>query len=201
LGIALLRRERRPPPRVPFPSKSAALEHYRNVIEPRLRGEPEPLPELTFGEFVPIYLDRHAVGVRPRTITTLRERLSHRRKVADDETCRCATCAFGDLPLRDLERMSGEIASWQAKLPERWRHDIMQALSQTLEAAVRWGHMSCNPAKLAGRNSQPPPRPVRAYTHAELDGLAAGLSAMYQPLPKFAASTGLRPEEWGAAEW
>ena len=96
--------------------------------------------------------------------------------------------------------MSGEIASWQAKLPERWRHDIMQALRQTLEAAVRWGHMACNPAKLAGRNRQPPPRPTRAYTHAELDALTAELSAIYRPLPKFASSTGLRPEEWGAAE-
>jgi hypothetical protein len=55
----------------PFASKSAALEHYRKVIEPRLRGEPEPREpeaERTFGEFVPIYLQRHAATVRPRTI-------------------------------------------------------------------------------------------------------------------------------------
>jgi integrase len=184
----------------PFPSKSAALEHYRNVIEPRLRGDPEPLAELTFGQFVPLYLERHAAGVRRRTIDTLRERLGHHRQLDDDEQCACATCAFGDIPLRDLERMSGEIASWQAKLPERWRHDVMQALRQTLEAAVRWGHMGGNPAKLAGRNPQPPPRPVRAYTLAELDALAAELSVRYRPLPAFAAATGLRPEEWGAAE-
>jgi integrase len=170
------------------------------VIEPRLRGESEPLPELTFAEFVPIYLERHAAGVRPRTTTTLRERLGHRRQLENAEECRCATCAFGDVPLRDLERMSGEIASWQARLPERWRHDVMQALRQALEAAVRWGHMSCNPAKLAGRNPQPPPRPVRAYTHAELNALATELSDLYRALPKFASSTGLRPEEWGAAE-
>src|SRR5919109_2521437 len=184
----------------PFPSKSAALDHYRNVIEPRLRGEPVPLPELTFGAFIPVYLQRHGATVRPRTIATLRERLGHRRELEDDEECNCATCAFGDVPLRDLERMSGEIASWQTKLPERWRHDVMQALRQTLEAAVRWGHIGCNPAKLAGRNPQPPPRPVRAYTNAELDAIAAELSAIYRPLPKFASSTGLRPEEWGAAE-
>src|SRR5918999_2208747 len=184
----------------PFPSKSAALEHYRNVIEPRLRGDPEPLAELTFGQFVPLYLERHAAGVRRRTIDTLRERLGHHRQLDDDEQCACATCAFGDIPLRDLERMSGEIASWQAKLPERWRHDVMQALRQTLEAAVRWGHMGGNPAKLAGRNPQPPPRPVRAYTLAELDALAAELSVRYRPRPAFAAATGLRPEEWGAAE-
>jgi hypothetical protein len=85
----------------PFPSKSAAFAHYRDVIEPLLRGEPAPLPELTLTELVELYLERHAATVRPRTIATLRERLAH------------ATRAFGDVPLRDLERMSGELASWQ----------------------------------------------------------------------------------------
>lgn len=44
----------------PFPSKSAALTHYREVIEPQLRGDPTPLPELTLAEFVPVYLERHS---------------------------------------------------------------------------------------------------------------------------------------------
>jgi hypothetical protein len=79
----------------PFPSKSAALDHYRNVIEARLRGDPEPLPELTLAELVEHYLDRHAASVRPRTILELRKRL------------RYVVTAFGDVPLRDLERMSG----------------------------------------------------------------------------------------------
>jgi integrase len=60
--------------------------------------------------------------------------------------------------------------------------------------------MSRNPAKLAGRNPEPPPRTIRAYTLAELDALAAELSKPYQPLPAFAAATGLRPEEWAALE-
>ena len=60
--------------------------------------------------------------------------------------------------------------------------------------------MSANPAKLAGRNRQPTPRPVRAYTPAELDAIAAELSAVYQPLPAFAAATRMRPEEWQALE-
>jgi integrase len=187
----------------PFPSKSAALEHYRNMIEPRLRGEPEPPepePERTFGEFVPIYVQRHAATVRPRTIETLRKRLGHRRTLENGETCRCATCAFGDVPLRELERLSGEIASWQAQLPERSRYGTMQALRQTLQAAVRWGHMSVNPAKLAGRNPQPPPRPIRVYTLDELEAIAAELAPMYRRLPAFAAATGLRPEEWAVLE-
>jgi integrase len=60
--------------------------------------------------------------------------------------------------------------------------------------------MTRNPAKLAGRNPEPSPRPVRAYTVAELDAIAAELSAGYEPLPDFAAATGLRPEEWAVLE-
>jgi integrase len=56
------------------------------------------------------------------------------------------------------------------------------------------------PGKLAGRNPQPPPRPVRAYTYAELEAIAAELSPRYRALPAFAAATGLRPEEWQALE-
>ncbi len=60
--------------------------------------------------------------------------------------------------------------------------------------------MSRNPAKLAGRNPEPPPRSIRTYTLTELDALAAELSQPYRPLPAFAAATGLRPEEWLALE-
>jgi integrase len=172
----------------PFPTKSAALAHYRDVIEPQLRGEPIKLPELTFAEFVPIYLERHAAGVRPRTIQTLRERLLH------------ATRAFGDVPLRDLERMTDEIASWQTTLPDRSRYGVVQAFRQTLEAAARWDYMSKNPAKRVGPNRQPPPLPVRAFTLEELEAISVELSPMYAQLPAFAAATGLRPEEWQALE-
>jgi integrase len=172
----------------PFPSKSAALAHYRDVIEPQLRGEPVELPEMTLGEFVPVYLERHGATVRPRTIQALRERLNY------------ATEAFGDEPLGDLERMSGDIAAWRAKLPERSRYAITGALRQALGAAVRWGHLSRNPATLAGPNPQPPPRPVRAFTRDEVNAIAAELSPAYRPLPAFASATGLRPEEWQALE-
>jgi len=52
----------------------------------------------------------------------------------------------------------------------------------------------------SGRNPQPPPRPIRAYTYAELEAIAAELSPMYRPIPAFVAATGLRPEEWQALE-
>jgi hypothetical protein len=115
------------------------MQHYRGSIEPRLNGA-EPVPELTLSELVELYLERHAAVVRPRTITTLRERLVH------------ATRAYGDVQLREFERMAGELAAWQGRLPERSRYGIVQALRQTLAAAVRWNYMSRNPARLAGRN-------------------------------------------------
>jgi integrase len=152
-----------------------------------LRGE-QPRVELTLAELVDVYLERHAVHVRPRTIATLRDRLRH------------ALAAFGDEPLRELERMSADIAGWRATLPPRAGHGIAQALRQVLDAAVRWGYHDRNPAKLAGQNPKPAPRPVRAYTRAEVDAIAAELAPTYRRLPAFAAATGLRPEGWQAAE-
>jgi len=61
----------------PFSTKSAALAHFREVIEPALRGDAPSSPELTLSELVDLYLERHAATVRPRTIATLRERLGH----------------------------------------------------------------------------------------------------------------------------
>jgi integrase len=146
------------------------------------------MPEFTLAELVDLYLERYAASVRRRTITTLRERLRH------------AIAAFGDVPLRELERMSGDIAAWQARLPERSRYGIVQALRQTLGAAVRWGHMASNPALIAGRNRQPAPRAVRVYSRDELDAIGLELEPAYRALPIFVAATGLRPEEWQALE-
>jgi hypothetical protein len=91
----------------PFDSKSAALRHFRDVIEPELRGDIAPMPEIALAELVELYLERHAATVRPRTVATLRERLRH------------AVTAYGDVPLRDLQRMSGDLAGWRGRQPER----------------------------------------------------------------------------------
>jgi excisionase family DNA binding protein len=47
VGIAVLRCRRKRSRKSPFPTKSAALAHYREVIEPQLRGEHPATPDLT----------------------------------------------------------------------------------------------------------------------------------------------------------
>jgi integrase len=172
----------------PFPTKAAALDHYRTAIAPRLRGEEPAQPDLTLAEFVNVYLQRHAATRRTRTIVLLRERLGY------------ATRAYGAVPLRELERMPGELADWQLSLPERSRYGIVQALRQTLNAAIRWDYLSRNPATLAGPNPQPTPRTPDPFTLDEVDAIAAELGPTYGPLVRFAAATGLRPQEWAALE-
>jgi integrase len=93
-----------------------------------------------------------------------------------------------------------DLADWRKTLPERSRYAIFSALRQALAAAERWHYLSENPAKAAGKNPQPPPRPVRPYSLAELEAIAVELSPRYEPLPDFVAATGLRPEEWLALE-
>jgi integrase len=172
----------------PFPSRSAALKHYRDVIEPKLRGDEPAQPDLTLAEFCDLYLQRHAAIRRARTIVLLRERLAYANRV------------YGDVPLRELERMEAELADWQLTLTERSRYGIVQALRQTLNAAVRWRYISGNPASRIGPNPQPAPRAPDPFTLTEVDEIAAELGPAYGPLVRFAAATGLRPQEWSALE-
>jgi len=172
----------------PFPSKSAALRYYRDLIEPGLSGGVVTAPSMTLAAFAPVFLERHGATVRERTIKTLRYRLGY------------AVKAYGQVELVDLQAMAGEIAAWQTTLPKRSRYGIMQAFRQALGAAVRWGYMQSNPAVAAGSNPQPAPRGVRAFSRGELEAIAGELSAAYRTLPAFVGATGLRPEEWQVLE-
>ncbi len=164
-------------------SKSAAYQHYRNVIEPMLRGEPAAPPMLTLAELADVYLARHGQIRSEQTCKTIRHRLA--RPLA----------AYGSLTLRELEGMGGDLADFRASLPPRYAHEVMRALRQTFAAAVRYGYMRSNPAVAAGANPPPPQRPPRAYSLAELAALEAELGPAYGPFVPLVAATGLRPLE------
>lgn len=135
-----------------------------------------------------MFLDRHGKVATTRTIRTLRGRLSR------------PLTAFGTVPLSEIEGMTDEIAGFAADLPERYRYSVVSALRQTLEAGVRYGYMTRNPAKLAGKNPQPKPRPIRVYTADELDRIVGELGAREAAAVRFAAATGLRPAEWASLQ-
>ena len=169
---------------VRLPSKTEALRHYRETIEPELSGI-VARRDVTLRDLTATFLDRHGKVTSPRTVRTIRERMQ--RPLAE----------FGDTPLRDLERMTDEIAAFMATLPERFRHPVMLAFRQTLNAGVRYGYLTKNPAKLAGTNPAPPPRGVRVFTPAELNAVAQELDARGSAAVRFAVATGLRPGRVG----
>ena len=178
-------RERR---RAGFSSPSKARAWFRDVERPRMRGETVVRP-VTLYEHVDEYLAAHATGRDASTIKTLRHRLGY------------ATSKFGELRLDELERRVPEIAAWVGTLPAGSRYGIVQALRQALEAAIRWGLMTKNPAKLAGSNPQPKVEEIHPFTQAEIDLLAEELGPKYGPAIVFASETGMRPSEWLALEW
>jgi integrase len=175
--------------RAGFGSRSEARAWFRDIERKRMRGEPIAPDPVTLSEHVDRYLDAHAVGRDPKTIDVLRFRLAY------------ATRVFGDLRLDELERRVAELAAWMTTLPAGSRYGIVQALRQCLEAAVRWGLMRSNPAKLAGRNPQPKRDEVVPFEPGEVERLAVELGPVYGPLVVLAAYTGLRPGEWTALEW
>ena len=130
----------------------AALAHYRDVIEPELLGE------------TPRRARAHACRAR-RGSTSSATPLgapAHHRHAARAARARHRRVRRGAAARPRAHGRRDRV--WQATLPERSRYALASALRQALDAAVRWGYMSRNPAELAGRNRQPPPRPVRAFT-------------------------------------
>jgi integrase len=171
-----------------FPTKSEAWAHYRNVIEPELNGKQAARRDLTYSELVEVFLERHAIVAKPRTITELRWRL----KQSEEK--------FGDIPLAELEGMSDEIAGYAVTISDRLRYPLMAAFRQALEAGIRYGYLTRNPAKLAGPNPMPSPREIRIYTPDELEAITDELGTLEAAAVTFAAATGLRPAEWASVE-
>ncbi len=174
-----------------FTSKTEARKWWEANVRPRLLGleRLEERADPTLEAFVETYLEAKAATCEPRTVTTHRVRLRYVTRTA-----------FGRLTLRELEPRADELAAFRGTLPEGMRYGVFGSLRQTLEAAVRWGYMNENPAKLAGRNPQPKAKEVLPFTLPELDAIAAELGPVYGPLVVFAAETGLRPSEWLALE-
>lgn len=171
-----------------FTSQSAARAHYRNVIEPQLSGRRPARRDVTLDELAETFLERHGKIRTARTVRTLRERLQRPLR------------RFGDVPLVELEGMADEIAQFVAGLPDRYRHPVVLAFRQVVEAGVRYGYLTSNPVKAAGPNPAPPPRPVRVFTTAELDAITHELNTRGASAIRFAAATGLRPAEWASVE-
>jgi hypothetical protein len=130
---------------------------------------------------VEVFLERHAIVAKPRTIAELRWRLKQ------------SSTVFGVTRLDELENMSDEIAAWRTGLRERSGYGIMQAFRQCCEAGVRYGYMTRNPAKLAGANPMPKPRETRVFTVDELKAIVAEVGTVE------GAAVTVRRRHWAAS--
>jgi hypothetical protein len=126
-----------------FSTKSEAWAHFRDVVEPEVRGRPGARRDITLTELVDTFLDRHGKVAKPATIDTLRWRM---KRPLDE---------FGDTLLVDLEHMTDDLAGFAARQPERFRHAVMSALRQTCEAGVRYGYMTETRRSSPGRIRRP----------------------------------------------
>ena len=128
---------------VPSPRSRQALKHYRDVVEPELNGRRSLVAISRYSELVEVFLERHAIVAKPRTITELRWRL----KQSEEK--------FGTIPLAELEGMSDEIAGYAVTLRERLRYPLMAALRQALEAGIRYGYLTRTRPSSRGRTRCP----------------------------------------------
>jgi len=141
---------------------------------------------LTLREFSERYLARYQVDRAPATVKSLGWRLV--RPLAE----------FGDVQLSDLR--TGEIAGWEATLPPRFRHDVVRALRQVLDAAVAWEYLARNPARATGKNVRPAVLERIALEPSDVDKLAGEMRSPYDVAIVVGAWTYLRPSELLALE-
>jgi integrase len=172
----------------PFQTKTAARKWFRETVIPRLERGAAPSADITFDAFADVFLARHDAGQDSSTVKTLRDRLKPAR------------AKFGGWTLSELEYAADDIAAWRATLTDSSRYRLTSALRQCLGAAVRWQYIRRNPAVDAGQNPQPRGGTIQAFTPDELDAVIAELDHRDGRLVRFAAETGLRPEEWCAVE-
>jgi len=168
-----------------FSSPSKARAWFRDVELPRMRGGLINEP-LTLREFSDRYLARYETDRSPVTVRTLKWRLV--RPLNE----------FGDVNLADLR--TGEIAAWEATLPPRFRHEVVRALRQVLDAAVAWEYLARNPAKATGKNAKPTLVERIALEPADVDRLAGEVRSRFAAAIIVGAWCYLRPSELLALE-
>jgi integrase len=162
-----------------FASRSAARSYFQDVVRPRLDGIPATPEPLTLREFAEKYTARYEAIRAPASVRSLRYRLV--RPLAE----------FGDVPLAELR--TAEIAVWEASLPERFRHDVVRALSMVCRAAVEWGQLDRSP--VVGPNPAPSVIEREILTPAEVDALAGEMEPLYGAAALVGAWCYLRPSE------
>jgi integrase len=168
-----------------FSSESKARVWFRDSELPRMRGGLVNEP-LTLREFADRYIARYEADRSPVTVRSLRWRLV---RPLDE---------FGDVKLSDLR--TGEIAAWEATLPPRFRHDVVRAMRQVLDAAVAWEYLARNPAKATGRNVKPTIVERVALEPADVDKLAGEVRSRFAAAIVVGAWCYLRPSELLALE-
>lgn len=151
-----------------FQSRSEARAWFWDVERKRMREGPRP-ERLTLAAFTDRYLAWYSTSTSKRTgqtvsrlsVETLRWRLARPLEL------------FGGRDLDDLR--TGEIAAWESTLPPRFRHAVVRALRQVLDAAVAWEYLDRNPAKATGANPAPEVLERAVLEPRDIDRLAAEL--------------------------
>ena len=166
-----------------FPSKTAALDHYRA----RDRADPERIESA-----------RGADARRAR-------RRVPRPARGDPVGAHDPGVARTDRPpARSLRRRPAARAGRDERRPRRLPRDAAAAVRARRDGALRQrapqvsagGSWPRNPAVAPARTRSRRRRRCASTRVAELDAIAAELGPAYRPLAAFGAATGLRPEEW-----
>jgi integrase len=175
-----------------FDSATEARKFERKLADEREQVrekgiKPRTASTLTLADYCAEYLSAH--NVKPQTLRALRDRLN----VANRE--------LGDVRLCDLDRI--KIGRWAsdelADYATTTQRGTLKALRQVLSAAVSDGLLQSNPASEVKLQtlSRPPIRPFRSWDEVERIAAHAG---RFGPMIRFAARTGLRPQEWFALQ-
>lgn len=163
-----------------FRSKTEARDWWEKAIRPELEGRPAAPEPLTLREFSERYIARYEAIRAPATVRALKWRLVRPLK------------EFGDTPLDELR--VAEIASWEAALPPRFRHDVIRAFRMLGKAAVEWGFLASNPVA-TGPNPAPAVLEREVLTPTEVDVLADEMESLYGAAVIVGAWCYLRPSE------